>query len=247
MSLIVGIPTCNREVNGLPQYATPARYGAAVIGGVGALPVLLPPVGEELVAVLDRLDGLLLSGSPSNVEPHYYGERHSLTPGRHDPQRDGTTLPLIRAALARGLPVLAICRGIQEMNVALGGTLFQQVQDLPGRMDHRGGPGTPDYRYRPKHTVRLTGQLARMVGKDEIAVNSSHEQAVDRPGEGLVVEAVATDGTIEAVRVASAPGWAFGVQWHPEWRYAENPDSVAIFQAFGEACRTYAAGLRKAA
>jgi putative glutamine amidotransferase len=114
-------------------------------------------------------------------------------------------------------------------------------------MDHRGGPGTPDYRYRPKHTVRLTGQLARMVGKDEIAVNSSHEQAVDRPGEGLVVEAVATDGTIEAVRVASAPGWAFGVQWHPEWRYAENPDSVAIFQAFGEACRTYAAGLRKAA
>jgi putative glutamine amidotransferase len=246
MSLVVGIPVCNREINGLIQHATPARYGAAVIGGAGAIPILLPPVGEGLVAVLDRLDGLLLSGSPSNVEPRHYGEPRSLTPGRHDPQRDGTTLPMIREALARGLPVLAICRGIQELNVAMGGTLFQQVQDLPGRMDHRGGPGTPDYRYRPKHTVRLSGQLARIVGKGETVVNSSHEQAVERPGEGLVVEAVASDGTIEAVRVASAPGWAFGVQWHPEWRYAQNPDSVAIFRAFGDACRAYA-GLRRAA
>ena len=246
MSLIVGIPACNRDINGLIQHATPARYGAAVIGGAGAIPILLPPEGEGLVAVLDRLDGLLLSGSGSNVEPHRYGVAQSLTPDRHDPLRDGTTLPLIRAAVARGLPVLAICRGIQELNVALGGSLFQQVQELPGRMDHRGGPGTPDYRYRPKHTVRLTGHLARLLGKAEIETNSSHEQAVDRPGEGLLVEGIASDGTIEAVRVASAPGWAFGVQWHPEWRYAENPDSVAIFRAFGDACRAYA-GLRRAA
>ena len=247
MSLIVGIPACNREINGLNQYITPARYGAAVIGGAGAIPVLLPPVGEGLAAVLDRLDGLLLSGSPSNVEPHLYGVGQSLTPDRHDPQRDGTTLPLIRAAVARGLPVLAICRGIQELNVALGGTLYQQVHDLPGRIDHRGGPGTPDYRYRPKHAVRLSGHLARLLGKTEIQVNSSHEQCVDRPGEGLVVEAVAPDGTIEAVRAAGGPGWVYGLQWHPEWRYAENPDSVVIFRAFGEACRAYAAGLRRAA
>jgi len=247
MSLIVGIPACNRDINGLIQHATPARYGAAVIGGAGAIPILLPPEGEGLVAVLDRLDGLLLSGSGSNVEPHRYGVAQSLTPDRHDPRRDDTTLPLIRAAVARGLPVLAICRGIQELNVALGGTLYQQVQDLPGRMDHRGGPGTPDYRYRPKHAVWLSGQLARLLGKAEIMVNSSHEQCVDRPGEGLVVEAVAPDGTIEAVRGTGGPGWAYGVQWHPEWRYAENPDSTVIFRAFGEACRAYAAGLRKAA
>jgi len=247
MSLIVGIPACNRAINDLAVYATPARYGAAVMDGVGAMPILLPPVGEGLMAMLDRLDGLLLSGSGSNVEPHRYGASTSLTPGRHDPQRDSTTLPLIRAAVARGLPVLAICRGIQELNVAMGGTLFQQVQELPGRLDHRCGPGTPDYRYRPKHEVTLSGELARIMGKTEMTVNSSHEQAVDRPGEGLVVEAVAADGTIEAVRVANAPGWAIGVQWHPEWRYAENPDSVTIFRAFGDACRAYAAGLRKAA
>lgn len=247
MTMIVGIPVCNRDINGLPQHATPARYGEAVIGGVGAVPVLLPPVGQALLAILDRLDGLLVSGSPSNVEPRLYGVAELLTPDRHDPCRDGTTLPLIRAALARGMPLLAICRGIQELNVALGGTLHQQVQDLPGRLDHRGGPGAPDYRYRPKHDVALSGQLARIVGKSAIRTNSSHEQAVDQVGKGLVVEGVAADGTIEAVRLASAPGWAFGVQWHPEWRYAENPDSVAIFRAFGEACRAYAGALHKAA
>ncbi|CAH2600883.1 Gamma-glutamyl-gamma-aminobutyrate hydrolase [Rhodovastum atsumiense] len=247
MSLIVGIPACCKEISGSIQHATPSRYGAALVGGAGAHPVLLPPVGEGLVTVLDRLDGLLLSGSPSNVEPRLYGVSHSLTPDRHDPQRDATTLPLIRAALARGLPVLAICRGIQELNVALGGTLHQQVQDLPGRMDHRGGPGTPEQRYRPKHKVLLSGQLALMLGKTETMVNSLHEQALDRPGEGVAVEALAEDGTIEAVRVTGVPGWAYGLQWHPEWQFAENEDSLAIFRAFGEACRAYAAGWRKAA
>jgi len=154
---------------------------------------------------------------------------------------------MIRAALVRGLPVLAICRGIQELNVALGGTLHQCVHLLPGRMDHRGGPGTVDEKYRPKHGVRLSGQLARLIGRSEIMVNSLHGQAVNALGEGLVVEAVAPDETIEAVRVVGAPGWAYGLQWHPEWRYAENPDSVAIFRAFGEACRAYASRLRQAA
>ena len=247
MSLVVGIPACSRDVNGLLQHATPARYGAAVVGGAGAMPILLPPVGEGMLALLDRLDGLLLPGSPSNVEPHRYGVSRSLTPDRHDPHRDGTTLPMVRAALARGLPVLAICRGIQELNVALGGTLHQQVQDLPDRLDHRGGSGAAEQRYAPRHEVRLSGQLARIVGRAAIAVNSLHEQALDGLGEGLAVEGVAPDGTVEAVRVATAPGWAFGVQWHPEWQYAANPDSMAIFRAFGEACRAYAAGRRKAA
>jgi putative glutamine amidotransferase len=247
MNLIVGIPACTREVGGHVQHATPARYGAALLGGAGAVPVLLPPVGEAMLAMLDRLDGLLLSGSPSNVEPGRYGEAEDATPGRHDPERDATTLPLIRAALARGLPLLAICRGIQELNVALGGTLHQQVQTIPGRMDHRGGEGAMEHRYRAKHGVALSGGLAAIIGRPEIMVNSLHEQGIDRPADGLVVEAVAPDGMIEGVRVAGAPGWAYGVQWHPEWGYAGNADSLALFAAFGAACGRYAHGAREAA
>ena len=246
MTLIVGIPACTKQIDELVQHATPARYGAALMGAADALPVLLPPVGEGLLAMLDRIDGLLLSGSPSNVEPHRYGGGDSETPDRHDPPRDGTTLPLIRAAIARGMPLLAICRGIQELNVALGGTLHQRVHTLPGRMDHRSGPGTMEHQFRLKHPVTLSGQLARIAGATEIMVNSLHGQAIDRPAEGLVVEAVAPDGTIEAVRVASAPGWAFGVQFHPEWHFAHDAPSRAIFAAFGEACRAFA-GVRRAA
>jgi putative glutamine amidotransferase len=208
------------------------------------MPILLPPVGEGLLHMLDRIDGLLLSGSPSNVAPACYGVEQDETPEWHDPHRDATTLPLIRTALARGLPVLAICRGIQELNVALGGTLHQRVHTVPGRMDHRAGEGTMDQRYAAKHDITLTGQMARLLGRTATQVNSLHGQAIDRLAPGLVVEATAPDGTIEAVRVANAPGWAFGVQWHPEWRFAENADSMALFQAFGEACR---ARLRKAA
>jgi putative glutamine amidotransferase len=246
MTLIVGIPACTRSINGEVQHATPARYGAALIGAAGAFPVLLPPVGEGLIAMLDRLDGLLLSGSPSNVEPHRYGVDGSETPDRHDPHRDGTTLPLIRAAIARGLPVLAICRGIQELNVALGGTLHQRVHALPGRLDHRSGPGTIDEQFRMKHPVTLSGHLARIVGATDIMVNSLHGQAIDRPAEGFAIEAVAPDGTIEAVRVATAPGWAFGVQFHPEWHFLHDAPSRAIFAAFGDACREYV-GMRRAA
>ncbi|MDE2582940.1 MAG: gamma-glutamyl-gamma-aminobutyrate hydrolase family protein [Rhodospirillales bacterium] len=244
---IVGIPACAKEVNGMPRHDTPARYAAALFGGAEVLPVMIPPMGEAQVAVLDRLDGLLLPGSPSNVHPDYYGGGESLTPGLHDRDRDATTLPLIRAALARGLPLLAICRGIQELNVALGGSLFQAVQDLPGRLDHRGGPGDWAQRYRPKHSVALSGGIAAMLGATEITVNSLHAQAIDRPAAGLVVEATAPDGTIEAVRVANAAGFAFGVQWHPEWAYADNPDSLALFRAFGDACRQFGTSTREAA
>ncbi len=246
MDLIVGIPACNVEVRGHPQHATPARYGAAVMGAAGATPILIPPVGEAQLAVLDRLDGLLLSGSPSNVHPSAYSDELSTTPEWHDMGRDRTTLPIIRAALDRGLPVLAICRGIQELNVALGGTLYQQVHTEPGRMDHRGGEGTQEHRYRHKHSVALSGRLADIVGRAEIMVNSLHGQAINRLAPGLVVEATAPDDTIEAVRVAAAPGFAIGVQWHPEWHYQQDPPSMAIFQAFGKACRTYREGNRAA-
>ncbi len=248
MHPIVGIPACARlVVNRQLRHDTPARYPAAVLGGAGAVPIMIPPMGEASLAVLDRLDGLLLPGSPSNVHPSHYDGGDSLTPDDHDLERDATTLRLIPEALSRGMPVLAICRGIQELNVALGGTLHQKVHEVPKRIDHRSGPGTIEEKYAPRHLVFLSGQLARIVGSTKILVNSLHGQAIEMLAPGLVVEAVAPDNTIEAVRVDRARGWAFGLQWHPEWGYADDSASLAIFRAFGEACAAFRAGLRKAA
>jgi putative glutamine amidotransferase len=248
MPPIVGIPACARlMVNDQLRHDAPARYAAAVLGGAGAVPVLIPPMGEASLAVLDRLDGLMLSGSPSNVHPSHYDGGDSLTPQHHDLERDATTLRLIPEAIARGMPLLAICRGIQELNVALGGTLHQKVHEVADRMDHRPGPGTIEQKYAPRHLVFLSGQLARIIGSSKILVNSLHGQAIDIPAPGLAVEAVAPDGTIEAVRVERARAFAFGVQWHPEWGHADDTASTAIFRAFGEACAAYRSGLRHAA
>jgi putative glutamine amidotransferase len=235
MTILVGIPACARMLNNHLQHATPARYAAALMGGSGVVPVMIPPVGEAALAVLDRLDGLLLPGSPSNVHPSHYGA-DSLTPDMHDQERDGTSFPLIHAALQRDMPLLAICRGIQELNVALGGSLHQQVHDVAGRLDHRGGPGSKPEQYRPKHDVALQGRLAAIAGQDSIQVNSVHEQAIDRLAMRLVVEATAPDGTVEGVRVEGST-FALAVQWHPEWDYAAHSYSVALFRAFGDACR----------
>lgn len=247
MTPIIGIPGCAKTIGDHLFTATPARYGQALLEAADAVPLLIPPEGPAMLAALDRLDGLLIPGSPSNVEPARYGAAEDLTPGRHDPARDATSLPLIQAALARGLPLLAICRGIQELNVALGGTLVQQVQSRPGRFDHRGGPGTIAERYGPKHPVTLSGSLAEMLGARAIIVNSLHEQAVDKPAERAIIEAVAPDGTIEAIRVAGAGGFAYGVQWHPEWEVNAFPDRRALFAAFGRAARAFQAGLSRAA
>src|SRR5580692_7098295 len=164
MHPIVGIPACAKLVNGYPRHDTPARYATAVLGGAGAVPIMIPPIGEAALAVLDRLDGLLLPGSPSNVHPSHYDGGDSQTPDSHDLERDATTLRLIPEAIARGIPVLAICRGIQELNVALGGTLFQAVHTEPGRFDHRGQGDDIEARYAPRHLVELSGGVARMVG-----------------------------------------------------------------------------------
>jgi putative glutamine amidotransferase len=248
MDVIVGIPACRKMVNGMARHDTPARYAEAVLGAAGAVPIMIPPLGEAELAVLDRIDGLLVPGSPSNVHPDHYEGGESQTPDLHDHDRDATTLPLIRGAIARGLPLLAICRGIQELNVALGGTLHQQVHALDARLDHRGGEGALEKRYGPKHPIALSGALANIIGADAIMVNSLHGQAIDRVAPGLVVEALADDGTIEAVRVTGSPGFACGVQWHPEWGYAGNEASLALFRAFGDACRAWRTGtVRKAA
>lgn len=236
---LIGIPACTKLITGYIQHATPARYGAALIAEAGAMPVLIPPEGDMMLPLLDRLDGIMFNGSPSNVQPTRYGADYDATPQDHDPERDATTLPLIRAALERGLPILCICRGLQELNVALGGTLFQEVHKVPGRMDHRGGEG--ELRFALKHDVTLSGELARISGAETIAVNSLHGQAIDRLAPGLVVEAVAPDGTIEAVRVKDAPGFNIAVQWHPEWEVSSYPDRKRLFNAFGEACRAYRA------
>ncbi len=212
-----------------------------------AIPLLIPPEGEAMLAALDRLDGVLFNGSPSNVVPSHYGDPTDATPEFHDPDRDATTLPLIRAALERGMPLLGVCRGLQELNVALGGTLHQESHRISSSFDHRAGQGTREEQFAVKHKVSLSGELAGMIGAAEITVNSLHGQGIDRLAPGLVVEGIAHDGAIEAVRVAGARGFAMAVQWHPEWEVLEFPDRQALFAAFGAACSAYRHRLLRAA
>jgi putative glutamine amidotransferase len=237
---IIGIPACTKFVADYIQHATPARYGAALMAAAGAIPVLLPPEGDAMLDVLDRLDGILFNGSPSNISPLRYGADFDATPNDHDPARDATTIPLINAALERGMPILCICRGLQELNVARGGTLYQEVHNIPGRMDHRAGEGTREELFRLKHDVTLTGRLAEISGGTTIKVNSLHGQGIDQLAPGLVVEATAPDGTIEAVRVEGA-AFAMAVQWHPEWEVTHFEDRQRLFAAFGQACADYQA------
>lgn len=247
---IIGIPSCLRSLNERPFHSVSERYTTAVIDAAGGLPVLIPAIGPktDCTALLDRLDGLLLTGSPSNVEPSRYGGPPSREGTLHDPDRDATTLPLIREAVRRDLPILAICRGIQELNVALGGTLHQRIFEMAGRFNHRRRRGkmTLDERYGPAHPVRLTagGRLIELAGIGEIMVNSLHGQGIDRPARDLLVEAVAPDGQIEAVSLPDAR-FVIGVQWHPEYKTLENPFARALFDAFAESCR--ATGERTAA
>ena len=240
MKPLVGISCCTKlfGIYGMPNHAASDTYVRAVDQVVGGVPVLIPANGStaDIATLLDRLDGIILTGSRSNVQPSLYGGPPHADGTPEDAQRDNTTLPLIRAALARGTPVLAICRGLQELNVALGGSLHQRLQDLPGRMDHS-TPLHPDPRVRTgkAHEVRIVpgSWLHRVAGVVALPVNSLHNQGIDRLAPGLVVEAAAADGTIEAVRCVSCPGLAVGVQWHPEYDFATDAVSRAIFAAFG--------------
>ena len=242
---LIGLSCCRSTLRESPFHIVEEKYIAAVLVGAGGLPVLIPALGDALSidGLLDRLDGLLLTGSPSNVEPHHYDGPPPPEDNQTDPARDATTLPLIRRAIARGMPLLAICRGIQELNVALGGTLLQEVHKRAGRQDHRSNLADPfDHRYGPAHPVALSdgGWLRRLAGCGEVLVNSLHGQGIDRLAPGLTVEAMARDGQIEAVRLESAK-FCIGVQWHPEYRFADSPVSGKLFAEFGAACRFYAA------
>lgn len=243
---IIGIQCCRREITtpngGYPAHAVVKKYVDAVVTGTGGTPLLVPAEGTRAVAlaVVERLDGLLIPGSPSNIEPHHYDGEPSAPKTLHDPARDAIVLPLLRAAIEADLPILAICRGIQELNVALGGTLFQRVYEVPGRLDHRAPrQGTLEERYAHRaHSVDFTpgGLFERLAGARTMMVNSLHHQGIDRLAVPLAVEAMAPDGQIEAVSLPTAR-FVVGVQWHPEFRFAEDPFSVRLFAAFGAACR----------
>jgi putative glutamine amidotransferase len=240
---LIGVPACLVQRDGFAYHQVGDKYVDSVIDGAGGLPLLIPALGPRLDfdALLAELDGLLITGSPSNVEPHHYGGPPPHPDSPRDPARDATTLPLIRRALDLAVPLFAICRGLQELNVALGGTLHQEVHELPGRADHRSDKTVPPAeRYAPVHPVQLVpdGTLQRLLeGASTTQVNSLHAQGIDRLAERLRVEAIAPDGTVEAVSVQDARGFALAVQWHPEWRVLENPTSRRLFAAFGAACR----------
>ncbi|MCP5328267.1 MAG: gamma-glutamyl-gamma-aminobutyrate hydrolase family protein [Sinobacteraceae bacterium] len=240
---VIGIPADRRLVKAHPFHSVGEKYIEAIVRAADALPVLIPVLPRPLALeeILTVVDGVLFTGSPSNVEPQRYGGEPSAAGTLHDPQRDTTTLALIPAAIAAAIPVLGICRGLQEMNVAFGGTLWQDVGPARGLLRHSEDPGQPlDVQYGPAHEVQLeSGSPLRewAGGAERVRVNSVHSQGVRELAPGLRVEARAPDGLVEAFSVAAAPAFAFAVQWHPEWQVMDNDFSRALFAAFGAAAR----------
>jgi|APFre7841882724_1041349.scaffolds.fasta_scaffold05867_2 putative glutamine amidotransferase len=238
---VVLLPADVKLLGAHPFHAVGQKYILAVAEAAGALPLLIPAISNhiELEELLEMADGILLTGSVSNLHPSHFGQEVHDPSLPLDPARDALTLKLIRTAIEAGIPLLAICRGFQEMNVAFGGSLHQTVHAVAGLSDHREAKDADvEMQYAPSHPVSLLagGQLASIVGSTQMMVNSIHGQGIDRLGKGLTAEAFAPDGLIEALHVDGAQSFALGVQWHPEWRVMENPQYLAIFRAFGEAC-----------
>jgi len=242
----VAVATDTVEFAGTEWFATQRQYVMAAARAAGVTPLLVPNLGKDLdcEAVLDAVDGLLLTGSVSNVYPALYGGEVSPANEPYDPARDATSFALLELALKRGMPLLAICRGLQELNVARGGTLQTEIQSIDGNLDHR-APQSPDRaeRFAVKHSIRATpgSHLAGLIGDEPVMVNSLHRQAIARPGSGIVVEAAAGDGIAEAVSVQDARSFAMGVQWHPEFAAENDPVSQKLFRAFGDDVRAHAA------
>ncbi len=246
---VVAIPADTRELDGYVWHASPEQYASAALLTADVVPVIVPAFGGQpddpaiIDTVLDRVDGVLISGARSNVDPQLYGEPAIARHGPYDRARDATSLPLIRRALERAIPLLAICRGIQELNVALGGTLAKEIQEDEGNMDHRRPVSDdPDVRFAIRHRVDIEpeSQLHAIIGSPSAQVNSLHRQAIGRIAPGLSVEARAEDGVIEAVSVSDAKAFAVAVQWHPEYWATSDPTSKGLFEAFGNAARAYA-------
>ncbi|MDH3304260.1 MAG: gamma-glutamyl-gamma-aminobutyrate hydrolase family protein [Gammaproteobacteria bacterium] len=242
---LVGVPADRRIIDPHPFHMVGEKYLDALIKGSEALPLITPvlPGDVDIDALLQQFDGIFLTGSYSNVEPHHYNGSPSEDGTLHDPHRDAVTLPLAKRALEIGVPLLAVCRGFQELNVALGGTLHQKVHEVAGYHNHLENKDDPlEQQYGPSHPVNLAdgGLLRQLAGSDTVMVNSLHAQGVAKLAPGVTVEAVADDGLIEAFQIDSGPAFALAVQWHPEWRVTENDFSKAIFEAFGDACRVRA-------
>jgi len=242
---LIGVPSDRRIYGPHPFHMVGEKYLKAIVDAADALPLMTPVLADDVDVdeLLAQFDGIFLTGSYSNVEPHHYDGEPSDEGTLHDPHRDAVTLPLAKRALETGVPLLAVCRGFQELNVALGGTLHQKVHEVPGYHNHLENKDDPlDVQYGPSHPVSFPeGSLLReLVGADTSRVNSLHAQAVAQLADGVSVEAVADDGLIEAFRVDDVAGFALAVQWHPEWKPMENDLSKAIFKAFGDACRVRA-------
>lgn len=210
------------------------------------IPLLIPadPGYVSVDELLRVCDGFLLTGGRPNVHPSEYGEEPTDKHGTFDQARDAITLPLIRACVERGQPFFGICRGFQEVNVAMGGSLYPEIRELPGRMNHRMPPdGSLEEAFALRHKVTLVpdGKFARLLGADEVMTNTLHGQGIHVPGERVVVEGVAPDGTPEAIHIADALGFTMSVQWHPEWNADADPVSRPLFRAFGDAVRAWAA------
>jgi len=237
---VVGIPASVIVPERLPVHMASAKYVDVVTRAIGAIPFIVPSIGAgyDFDELLSLLDGILLTGGRANIEPHHY-EGPDHPPGEiRDPARDATVLPLVRAAIDRGVPVLGVCRGIQEINVALGGTLHYRVHQIDGKKDHRRTPGDPIEKvFAPRHMIDLTpgGLLERRLGTTQVMVNSLHGQGIDQLAPSLTVEATADDGLIEAVRLRVDQTFVLGVQWHAEWNFESDPVSRAVFGSFAEA------------
>ena len=239
---LVGVPSDRRLYGVHPFHMVGEKYLRALIDGSDVLPLMTPVLAEDVDTheLLAQFDGIFLTGSYSNVEPHHYGGEPSSEGTLHDPFRDAVTLPLARRALDEGVPLLAVCRGFQELNVVLGGTLHQKVHEVPGYHNHLEDSNDPlEVQYGPAHPVTLVegGLLRQLMGREEAMVNSLHAQGIARLADGVSVEAIADDGLIEAFRVDDVDGFALAVQWHPEWQVLQNELSTVIFKAFGDACR----------
>ena len=245
---IVGIIGNSHLLNGeYPAHAGGTMTSHAVADVAGAMPLLIP-ADPRLVSVAELMascDGFVLTGGRPNVHPAEYGEDETDAHGAFDRARDAVTLPLVRACVEAGMPFLGICRGFQEVNVAMGGTLHPEIRDLPGRMNHRMPPdGTLEEKFALRHMVKLTqgGVFHQLFGAQEVLTNTLHGQGIKTAGARVVIDGYAPDGTPEAIYIAGAPGFSLSVQWHPEWNAAADPVSRALFAAFGQAVADWAAG-----
>lgn len=241
----VGIISNSYQMNDRYEVHASGHINSIAVAEVArCLPVILPS-DPRLVTVdelLDTFDGFLLTGGQPNVHPSEYGEPETPAHGAFDRNRDAITLPLIRACVERGQPFLGICRGFQEINVAMGGSLYPEIRELPGRMNHRMPPeGSLEEVFALRHAVRFAegGVFHRLMGADEVMTNTLHGQGIARPGARIVIDGHAPDGTPEAIYVKDAPGFTLAVQWHPEWNAANDPVSRPLFTAFGQAVRDW--------